>query len=121
MITDGSSNTLLAGERYSKDDEWANFKNYRGWAWSSAFSARDCLSGVLEPINYQLPLGAGPDPSFAMTDKKFNSFSSGHPGGANFVVADGSVQFMTLTNTADLFVLQNLAIRNDGTVANVKN
>lgn len=121
MITDGSSNTLLAGERYSKDAEWNNFKDYRGWAWSSSFSARDCIAGVLEPINYELPVGSGPNPSFALTDKKFNSFSSGHPGGANFVVADGSVQFLTLTNTADLSILQNLAIRNDGTVANVKN
>lgn len=119
MISDGSSNTLLAGERYSLDREWPNFKNYRGWAWSSAFSARDCISGVLEPINYKLPVGSGPDPGFSLTDKKFNSFSSAHQGGANFVVADGSVQFLTLTGTGQLEILQSLAIRNDGNVANV--
>lgn len=121
MISDGSSNTLLAGERFSKDPEWESFKDYRGWAWSSALSARDCLSGVLEPVNYRLPEGSGPSPSFALTDKKFNSFSSAHPGGANFVMGDGSVQFLTLTGTGDLLLLQNLAIRNDGNVANVKN
>ncbi len=119
-ITDGSSNTLLAGERYSKDNEWEAFKGYRGWAWSSSLSARDCIAGVVEPINYKLPLGSGPNPSYGLQDKKFNSFSSGHPGGANFVVADGSVQFLTATGTGDLAVLQNLAIRNDGNVADVK-
>lgn len=118
-ITDGSSNTLLAGERYSLDREWPDFKNYRGWAWSNAFAARDCLSGVLEPINYQLPVGSGPSPSYSLTDKKFNSFSSGHPGGANFVMGDGSVQFITLTGTGQLELLQSLAIRNDGNVVNV--
>ncbi len=121
MITDGSSNTLLVGERYSKDAEWQSFKNYRGWAWSNRTAARDCMSGVIEPINYKLPVGSGPRPSYALTDKKFNSFSSGHPGGANFVMADGSVQFVTLTGTADLVTLQSLAVRNDGIVVNVQN
>jgi prepilin-type N-terminal cleavage/methylation domain-containing protein/prepilin-type processing-associated H-X9-DG protein len=120
MITDGSSNTLLVGERYSKDAEWPNFKNYRGWAWSNRTAARDCMAGVIEPINYKLPVGSGPNPRYSLTDKKFNSFSSGHPGGANFVMADGSVQFVTLTGTADLVTLQSLAVRNDGIVANVK-
>ena len=78
------------------------------------------MAGVIEPINYKLPVGSGPNPSYSMTDKKFNSFSSGHPGGANFVMADGSVQFVTLTGTADLVTLQSLAVRNDGIVANVK-
>jgi len=83
-ISDGSSNTLLIGERYSFDPEWESFTTRRGWAWSSALSLQDCICGVLEPINYKLPLGSGPNPSFALTDKKLNSFSSGHPGGANF-------------------------------------
>ena len=32
-ISDGSSNTLLIGERYSFDPEWPDFTNRRGWAW----------------------------------------------------------------------------------------
>lgn len=120
MISDGSSNTLLIGERYSKDREWENFKNYRGWAWSNRTAARDCLAGMIKPINYMLPEGSGPNPGFSLTDKKFNSFSSAHPGGANFAMADGSVQFVTLTSVADLDVLQRLAIRNDGNVVSIK-
>lgn len=115
-MKDGSSNTIFIGERYSKDDEWDDFKDYRGWAWANFNAPRDCLAGVLEPINYDLPIGSGPNPSYALTDKKFSSFSSGHPGGANFAFGDGSVHFLTLTSTYDLPVLQNMAIINDGNV-----
>jgi prepilin-type N-terminal cleavage/methylation domain-containing protein len=118
-ISDGSSNTLLVGERYSFDAEWPSFTTRRGWAWSSALSLQDCISGVLEPINYQLPVGVGPSPSFALTDKKLNSFSSGHPGGANFSAADGSTHFLTNTGSSSLEVLEFLAIINDGNVTGI--
>lgn len=123
-ILDGASNTLLMGERFSFDKEWAEFGNTRGWAWSSALSSQDCINGVLEPINYQIPDGEGGadrDPSFALTDRKLNSFSSGHPGGANFAAADGSVQFLTNQSTASLELLQSLALRSDGQISDVTN
>jgi prepilin-type N-terminal cleavage/methylation domain-containing protein/prepilin-type processing-associated H-X9-DG protein len=120
QISDGSSNTLLIGERYSFDPEWPDFTNRRGWAWSSALSLQDCLSGVLEPINYQLPPGVGPNPSFSLTDRKLNSFSSGHQGGANFAAADGSTHFLTNTGSADLEVLEFLAVINDGNVVGIQ-
>ena len=119
LIPDGSSNTLLVGERYSFDAEWEDFSTFRGWRWCSALSARDCISGVLEPVNYRLPVGSGPNPGFSLTDKKFNSFSSAHPAGANFGLADGSVHFLTLESAASIEVLENLAIVNDGNVVNV--
>lgn len=121
-LPDGSSNTLLVGERFSQDPEWADFGKRRGWAWSSALSAQDCIIGALEPINYQLPEGVGgadADPSFDFTDRKLNSFSSGHPGGANFVAGDGSTHFLTNQSTASLETLQALCIRNDGLVSNI--
>jgi len=110
---------LLVGERYSFDAEWPDFTNRRGWAWSNALSLQDCLSGVLEPINYELPEGVGPDPAFEFTDRKLNSFSSGHPGGANFSAADGSTHFLTNTGTSGLEVLEFLVIINDGNVAGI--
>ena len=119
-ITDGSSNTLLIGERYSFDKEWEDFSTFRGYAWSNALSARDCLSGVIEPINYQLPLGSGPDPGFDLTDKKFNSFSSGHAGGSNFAAVDGSVHFLSLQGAGQLGILEYLAITNDGTISGIE-
>ena len=115
-ITDGSSNTIFIGERYSLDPEYPALKNYRGWAWANVNAPRNYLAGALEPINYQLPAGSGPNPSYALTDKKFSSFSSAHPGGCNMSMGDGSVRFLTLTTTGDLPTLQDLAIRNDGRV-----
>jgi len=118
-ITDGSSNTFLIGERFSDDPEWEDFRTFRGWAWSSSFSARDCIVGMRAEINYNFPPGSGPSPGFDLTDLKFNSFSSGHPGGANFAAADGSVHFIGLESSGSLELLENLAIRNDGNVAGV--
>lgn len=120
QISDGSSNTLLIGERYSFDPEWPDFTNRRGYAWSNALAIQDCLAGVMEPINYMLPPGVGPDPSFSFTDRKLNSFSSGHTGGANFAAADGSVHFLTNTGSADLEVLEWLAVINDGNVVGIQ-
>jgi prepilin-type processing-associated H-X9-DG protein len=119
QITDGSSNTFLLGERNSNDPGYPDFGNFRGWAWSSSFSARDCIVGMMEPINFKIPPDVAPITSsdFFWTDKKFNSFSSAHPGGANFAICDGSVQFMS--EDTGLEVLENLAIRNDGNVQNV--
>ncbi len=121
MISDGSSNTFLIGERFSEDLEWPGFRTFRGWAWSSAFSARDCIIGMRAEVNYRLPPGSGPNPGFDLTDLKFNSFSSGHPGGANFAASDGSVHFIGLESSGSLELLENLAIRNDGNVAGVTN
>jgi prepilin-type N-terminal cleavage/methylation domain-containing protein/prepilin-type processing-associated H-X9-DG protein len=115
-ITDGSSNTLFIGERYSFDPEYPALRNFRGWAWANVNAPRNFLAGALEPINYQLPAGSGPSPSYALTDRKFSSFSSAHPGGANMSLGDGSVRFMTLTTTGQLPVLQDLAVINDGRV-----
>ncbi|MEZ6139254.1 MAG: DUF1559 domain-containing protein [Zavarzinella sp.] len=116
-ITDGTSNTFLAGERYSKDNEWADLPNRRGWAWSNYNSPQDCLAGTLQPINYTMPAGVGPSPSFTYQDNRLSSFGSGHTGGANFVFCDGSVRFIAATSTASLANLQLLARISDGQVA----
>lgn len=118
-ISDGSSNTFLLGERYSNDPLYPTFKDFRGWAWSSAFSARDCIVGMLEPVNFKIPTSEGmiTNSDFFWTDKKFNSFSSAHPGGANFALCDGSVHFVS--DSTGLETLENLAIRNDGNVVSI--
>lgn len=115
-LIDGSSNTLMIGERYSFDPNFEKFDESRGWAWADRNSGRNCLIGTLAPINHMIPDGitatsSGP---FAETDLKFNSFSSGHPGGANFALGDGSVHFVSEGGVASLQVLQSLAVINDG-------
>ncbi len=115
-ITDGTSNTLMIGERYSKDNQWADLPNRRGWAWSNYNSPQDCLAGTLQPINYVMPAGVGPNPSFTYQDYRLSSFGSGHSNGANFVFCDGSVRFLTLTSAGDLPTLQLLSRPSDGQV-----
>ena len=115
-IKDGTSKTILLGERYSFDPEYPDLKNRRGWAWNNVFAGQDVLGGVYEPVNYQLPTGVGPNPSNTLKNKKLSSYSSAHTGGANFCFADGSVRFLTLTSTADLITLERLAIKDDGLI-----
>ena len=116
-IPDGSSNTLLIGERFASDPEWEGFGERRGWAWSSWNASQNVLGGAAAPINFNIPVGEGPNPGFDFTDLKLSSFSSGHTGGANFSAADGSTHFISETGAANLTVLVPLVVRFDGQVA----
>lgn len=115
-ITDGTSNTFLIGERYGVDPAWEGFATRRGWAWSSWNASQNILGGAAAPINYDIPIEEGPNPSFDFRDLKLSSFSSAHSGGANFAAADGSTHFVTQTGTSELTVLVPLVVRHDGLV-----
>ena len=110
-ITDGTSNTLLAGERYSRDPAVpdSNLSDWRGWAWSNYNSGGDSLGDTSWPIN-------SPASRIGQDSRKTN-FGSGHFGGANFVLCDGSVRFITTTFTTNLVLWQRLSVPNDGNVA----
>ncbi|MEW4561852.1 DUF1559 domain-containing protein [Bremerella sp. JC770] len=130
-IVDGTSNTLLLGERVTflkepdgydapdDDDSVAGgkcacvgtnpygFANGSGYLWDSA----NALGSVAYPLNsplYTFWCRAG--------------FSSHHPGGVQFVYCDGSVHFIPETidhspnEGHDNTVLENLANRADGFV-----
>jgi prepilin-type N-terminal cleavage/methylation domain-containing protein/prepilin-type processing-associated H-X9-DG protein len=112
-IIDGSSNTLLAGERYSKDPTVpdSNLSDWRGWAWTNYNSGGDSLGDTSWPIN-----------SLAATigqDARKCNFGSGHATGANFVLCDGSVRFLALTNLGSIINFQRLSIRDDGNLVNL--
>lgn len=122
-ITDGTSNTILFGERFHSDPNFANISTYAGWAWANANSSEDYLLGAGltgvnlktgTPINWQVP---EKKTGSTYTDPRLNAFGSGHPSGANFAFADGSVHFLTSSTTVD--VLRLLCIRNDGQTVTV--
>ena len=96
-IADGTSNTLMFGERHyfdpvfdtypSVDDRIADW----GWCWFGAEA--DAFLGTSVPINYKLPANRHHHRS-AMFDDRINAYGSGHTGGANFALCDGSVRFI---------------------------
>jgi prepilin-type N-terminal cleavage/methylation domain-containing protein/prepilin-type processing-associated H-X9-DG protein len=119
-ITDGSSNTLLFGERFHFDPEyerqrpfvWNDGPPMAGWGrW--AFVANQGASGNIslstpQLINYRVPPGGD---SSALEDRAC-TFGSAHPGGANFAFVDGSVRF--LSDRTPLPTLRALSTRAGG-------
>jgi prepilin-type processing-associated H-X9-DG protein len=88
-ITDGTSHTLLVGE-YSWDDGY-----YRGfWAVGSSDGRLRIYSGlnVFYPLHSNRAIYPTENPGTALCNDL--CFGSNHPGGAQFALADGSVQFI---------------------------
>jgi prepilin-type processing-associated H-X9-DG protein len=121
MISDGTSNTLMIGERPPSNDM------LYGWQWAGAgdspyFGATDVVIGVTErrvsgsadPKNY-FRRGTLHDP----TDEHRWHFWSLHPNGGNWALADGSVRFIPYTaggpeNANPRPVLTSMATRAEG-------
>jgi prepilin-type N-terminal cleavage/methylation domain-containing protein/prepilin-type processing-associated H-X9-DG protein len=121
-ITDGTSNTLLFGERYHLDPQY-DLQHDIYWPGSSPMaqegrwaevayqaSVANVMLSTPVPINYQM----SPAGDFTAVENRICAFGSGHPGGANFAFADGSVRFVS--QSIALATLQALSTRGGGEV-----
>jgi prepilin-type N-terminal cleavage/methylation domain-containing protein/prepilin-type processing-associated H-X9-DG protein len=115
-IKDGTSNTLLFGERYHHDLVYPQIATLGGWAWANYNAPQDYLLSTCQPVNYVLPPGTVTGPPNYPEDDRVACFGSGHPGGANFAFGDGSVRFLSLISNTDLPLLQALSTRKGGEI-----
>lgn len=109
-VTDGTSNTIFAGEALPAEDP-----NNEMWGFTGS------ASGVTIPLNWKttrLPCTDGQTYGSADWSCRYSystrGFKSRHPGGANFLFADGSVKF--LKNSINRVTYCALGSRNGGEV-----
>lgn len=116
QIRGGTSNTLMVGER-----PVGFYEGYMGWwfagaGWYPWFGASDVVLGVNERIPVEgICVPDGKQASYGTgtlaDDPHAHHFWSYHPGGSNFLFADGSVHFLKYTIQPG--VLAGLATRSD--------
>jgi len=117
-ITDGTSNTLMVGERPPSSDLYYGWW-FAGAGWDGSGTG-DVVMGARE-YNYASSLGC-PANKVGLQPGKPNVFCdqphfwSMHPNGANFLMGDGSVRFVTYSADS---VLPQLATRSGGEVFNI--
>jgi prepilin-type N-terminal cleavage/methylation domain-containing protein/prepilin-type processing-associated H-X9-DG protein len=110
-VTDGTSNTIAAGESLP-----AQRADNNVWEYSAN------ADGTTVPINYSSPISCDICGGFTSTNSNWScrcaytntGFKSHHPGGANFLFADGSVHFLKQTIAMTTYCA--LGSRNGGEV-----
>lgn len=118
-ITDGTSNTIAAGEKRTVQSSSMTSPQYR-WGWHSTRVVNYPMNvDVVPDARFSVPTDSGG--TIAGTSAAWNdwwaNFGSDHPGGANFVFADGSVNFLSETIEFDTY--QHLGDKRDGQVVSI--
>ncbi|RCS53881.1 DUF1559 domain-containing protein [Bremerella cremea] len=117
-VTDGTTNTVMVGEVAfgvnGATDSSGNPNSYLGAVWigvtpsgaSSNVATFQTLRGILASGNTSK--------EYVINGTNPRSFSSHHPGGAQFVHSDGSARFYS--DTIDQLMTNRISARNDGQV-----
>jgi prepilin-type N-terminal cleavage/methylation domain-containing protein/prepilin-type processing-associated H-X9-DG protein len=133
-ITDGTSKTLLFGERNHDDANFELFaakgwtQSLKTWGWWGPSGGRRAIGhvalGTAVPLNYKIPftpdtamqanppVNGGTDFVNNYADQRVGAYGSNHPGGVNLAFADGSVDF--LSDSLPLEILQSMGTRAGG-------
>lgn len=132
-VTDGTSNTLLFGERSPVDPNFDSFytagyssasaNGYGFWAATNGqHGLTDLTLSSYSRINYRMPFGFANRPgsmgsatafdNAVETISRLNSFGSQHTDGAQFAMVDGSVRF--LSDSLDQTVFRGVSTRGGG-------
>jgi prepilin-type N-terminal cleavage/methylation domain-containing protein/prepilin-type processing-associated H-X9-DG protein len=106
-IIDGTSNTILLGESSSSEGWTASMKSGWGgiqpWTWGIYWYV-DARRLMIDSKNIQFPINYRG--TFATNSTPYTSY---HPGGAQFLLCDGSARFVS--QTIDLNLLKALGTR----------
>ncbi len=117
-ITDGTSNTIAVGEKRTVQSSSLVSPQYR-WGWHSARNMnypmnRDIVSDA--SFNFLNADGSNRAGTTAAWDDYWANFGAEHAGGVQFLMADGSVHF--LTDSIEFSLYQNLGDKADKNVIN---
>lgn len=107
-LRDGTTNTLLFGERMIFDPvfDTATGDKISDWGWVWFGGEGDAHLGTSVTINFRLPQNFASLPAGTqqlLFEDRINAFGSSHAGGATFCMGDGSVRFITQTISTLVF------------------
>jgi prepilin-type N-terminal cleavage/methylation domain-containing protein/prepilin-type processing-associated H-X9-DG protein len=107
QITDGTSNTFLAGEQIMRVTNWNTWVHANHSVGSTALPLNRVQPGVAITSSGSINIATRASDLGSWTH--WYSFRSQHPGGGNFVLCDGSVKF--LKNSTNMTTYQALSTR----------